>query len=74
MTCVWVNDILSVIEEEKEVVGVDFKEPKYTSIASKKEHNLDEQFRSQFLVREEKLLYLQWLDHLDKSSKTTLPG
>jgi uncharacterized protein with WD repeat len=36
------------------------------------EHNLDEQMRGQFLVREEKLLHLNWLDHLDKSSNSAL--
>lgn len=35
-------------------------------------HNMDEQMRGQFLVREERLIHLNWLDHLDKSSNSAL--
>ena len=51
MSCIWVNELRDVIEEEEEQIGIDFKAPISTLTKEKAEHNLDEQLRSQFLVR-----------------------
>ena len=74
MSCVWVNEIRALIEEEDQPVPTEFTEPQNPSSKSLREHNIDEQFRNQFLVREDKTLYLQWMDHLDKSAKSALEG
>ena len=46
--------------------------PIFTSSEQRYGFNLDEQARDQFLVREDKFVYLNWLDHLDKSAKSAL--
>ena len=72
MNCVGINDLRAIIDEEEQQVGGDFKAPEMSLSKQKKEHNMDEQLRSQFVLREDKLLYLQWLDHLDKSALTAI--
>jgi hypothetical protein len=74
MTCIWPNELRAIIDEEEEQqVGAEFHVPTFTTTKDRKEHNLDEQLRSQFVMREDKsLVYLQWLDHLDKSAKSSL--
>lgn len=59
MSCVWVNELRGIIEEEeRQPMGADFKEPNSTTSQDRKEHNLDEQLRSYFLFREDKSVYL----------------
>ena len=75
MNCTWVNDIRAIIEEDSQGnQGPEFKAPNLTSFKERREHNLDEQFRSHFVMREDKMVYLQLLDHLDKSAKSALSG
>ena len=59
MSCVWVNDLRNIIEEEEEQsAGVEFKPPVFSISKDKLAHNLDEQLRNQFVFREDKLVYL----------------
>lgn len=51
MSCVWVNDLRALIEEENEPLNADFKVPTFATSRDKREHNIDEQLRSQFLLR-----------------------
>jgi hypothetical protein len=73
MSCVWVSELRTIIEEEEGPSnGAEFKEPVLTTSKDRIDHNQDPEFRSQFLFREDKLVYLQLLDHLDKSAASAL--
>jgi hypothetical protein len=75
LQCYSVNDIRGFIEEqEKDILARPFSTPKFASTEQKIDHNLDEQLRNQFVVREANMVYLNWLDHLDKSAKNALPN
>ena len=73
LQCYSANDISGFIEEqEKGALHRPFARPVYATTDQKIDHNVDEQLRSQFVVREADIVYLNWLDHLDKSSKSAL--
>lgn len=74
LQCFTVNDIRGFIEEqEQNALERPFSTLAYGTTEQKIEHNLDEQLRNQFVVREGNQLYLNWLDHLDKSANNALP-
>jgi WD40 repeat protein len=73
LQCYTINDIRGFIEEQDSLQRP-FQPPQFALTREKVQHNLDEQFRSQFVVREANMLYLNWLDHLDRSAKNALPS
>ena len=73
LQCFSINEVRSFLEEEeKNMQNLPFAPPKFATSAERLAHNLDEQCRDQFVVREANMLYLNWLDHLDKSAKNAL--
>ncbi len=73
LQCYSINDIRTFLEEEeKNIQNKPFEVPIFGKSEEKIEPNLDEQLRSQILIREANTVYLNWLDHLDKSAKTVL--
>lgn len=70
LQCFSINEIRGFIEEEDK--DRPFAEPRLPPIRQRIAHNLDEQMRGQFLLREGNAVFLNWLDHLDKSSQNAI--
>ena len=74
LQCFSINEVRDFIDEEakEKEKKEEEKEPVFASTEEKVRYNLDPNMRDQFLVREANLLYLNWMDHLDKSANSAL--